>query len=164
MNFILRRWELQDLGSLVKHANNYKIARYLTDTFPYPYTLDDGLHYIKLVSEETPIRAFAIDVNGEAVGSIGIFPQSDIHKKNAELGYWLSEQYWGQEIMVKAVQEIVEYGFNTFDITRIFARPFSVNIPLQRVLQKAGFVKEATFEKTIFKNGEYIDEIYYLYI
>jgi RimJ/RimL family protein N-acetyltransferase len=31
----------------------------------------------------------------------------------------------------------------------------------QRALEKAGFVLEAKLEKTIFKNGEYIDELIY---
>lgn len=161
MNFTLREWRAEDLDNLVKHANNYKVARYLTDAFPYPYTSKDGQQYLEFISTDNPAKVFAIDVDGEAIGCIGIFPQSDIHRKNAEMGYWLSEQYWGRGIMVKAIKEIVKYGFNTFDIIRIFARPFNVNIQSQRVLQKAGFVKEAVFQKTVFKNGEYVDEIYF---
>jgi len=30
MNFILRPWIIEDLDSLVKYANNYKIAKNLT--------------------------------------------------------------------------------------------------------------------------------------
>ena len=158
MNFTLREWRIEDIENLVKHGNNYNVAQYLTDAFPYPYTFEDGQQYLEFISKDNPTKVFAIDIDGETVGSVGIFPQSGIHRKNAELGYWLSEQYWGQGIMVKA---IIEYGFKTFDITRIFARPFSINIQSQRVLQKAGFVKEAIFQKTVFKNGEYIDEIYF---
>lgn len=161
MNFILRKWEVGDINNLVKHANNYNVSRYLTDAFPYPYTFEDGQQYLEFISKDNPTKAFAIDVDGETIGAIGLFPQTDIHRKNAELGYWLSEQYWGQGIMVRAIKEITEYGFNTFDIIRIFARPFSINIQSQKVLQKAGFVKEGTFQKTIYKNGEYMDEIYF---
>lgn len=95
------------------------------------------------------------------MGSIGIFPQSDIHEKNAEMGYWLSEKYWGLGIMPRAIQEMVEYGFKTFDITRIFARPFSTNRGSQRVLEKAGFELEAKLKKAIYKDGEYLDEWIY---
>lgn len=157
----LRKWEPTDVKNLVKHANNYKIARYLTDDFPFPYTTEAGKGYIQFVSEDNPTKVFAIDIDGEAVGSIGIFPQSGIHRKNAEIGYWLSEEYWGHRIMVKAIKKIVEYGFNTFDITRIFARPFNINMQSQKVLQKAGFIEEATFRKSVFKNEEYFDEIFF---
>ncbi|MFT5765883.1 MAG: ribosomal-protein-alanine N-acetyltransferase [Saprospiraceae bacterium] len=56
---------------------------------------------------------------------------------------------------------MVDYGFNTFDINRIFARPFGNNIGSQKVLEKAGFVLEGKFEKAIFKNEVYLDELVY---
>jgi ribosomal-protein-alanine N-acetyltransferase len=55
------------------------------------------------------------------------------------------------------------FTFKTYDITRIFARPFGTNKASQRVLEKAGFILEGKFEKTIFKNGEYEDELIYAY-
>ena len=88
-------------------------------------------------------------------------PQADVHRKNAELGYWLAEPYWGQGIITRAITRMVSYGFEHWDIHRIFARPFGTNIASQRALEKAGFVLEARFEKTIFKNGEYLDELVY---
>ena len=73
----------------------------------------------------------------------------------------LSQEYWGQGIMTEAVRQLVEYAFQTFDITRIFARPFGTNKSSQRVLEKSGFALEARFEKTLFKHGEFIDELVY---
>jgi len=161
MNYKLRPFRDSDLASLVKYANNYNIAKFLTNQFPHPYTDDDGRKFISSVANNNPTNVFAIEVNGEAVGSIGIFPQSDIHKKNAEMGYWLAEPFWGNGIITRAIGEIVEYGFKTFDITRIFARPFSTNLASHRVLEKAGFVCEARLKNALYKNGEYMDELIY---
>ena len=157
----LRKWCDSDLESLAKYADNYEIARFLTDAFPYPYTVEDAKAYILMVKDENPVKCFAIDLNGEAIGSIGIFPQADVHRKNAEMGYWLAEEFWGQGIMPEAIGQIVDYGFRTFDITRIFARPYGHNLKSQRVLVKAGFVLEARFEKALFKHGEFVDELIY---
>ena len=77
------------------------------------------------------------------------------------MGYWLAEQYWGQGIITEAIRQMAEYSFTTLDIDRIFARPFGTNTASQRALEKAGFILEARFEKTIFKNGEYQDELFY---
>lgn len=161
MKYKLRDWVITDLENLVKHANNYNIAKWLTDAFPYPYMENDGKAFIEMVLNNTHSKVFAIDVNGEAVGSIGIFPQSDIHAKSAEIGYWLSEEYWGNGIISRAVQEIVDYGFRTYDIIRIYARPFSTNKGSQRALEKAGFILEARLKKALYKNGEYMDELIY---
>lgn len=157
----LRPWKESDLDNLVKHANNYHVAKNLTNAFPYPYTRQDGEKYISSTLQIEPARLFAIDVKGQAVGSIGFFPQSDIHAKNAEMGYWLAQEYWGQGIMTEAVEKLVEYAFGKFDITRIYAGPFGTNKASQRVLEKSGFTLEACFKKALFKHGKFIDEMIY---
>lgn len=161
MRFSLRPWTLHDLESLVKFANNKNIANYMTNKFPHPYTKENAKQFIELASKQNPHHIFAIDINGQAVGGIGIHPQDDIHCKNAELGYWLAEPFWGQGITTKAIIKMVDHGLMNFDITRIFARPFGTNAASQRVLEKTGFKLEARFEKTLFKNGEFIDELIY---
>ena len=161
MNINLRKWNETDLDCLVKYANNQNIAKWMTNGFPYPYNYEDGKAYLSMIANNNPVKVFAIVINDEAVGSVGIFPQADVHEKNAETGYWLAEKYWGKGIMAKAVKEIVDYGFRTFDIVRIFAHPFATNINSQRVLEKTGFVLEARLKKALFKNGEFIDELIY---
>ncbi len=161
MEFKLRPWRTNDIDSLVKFANNYNIAKNLTNQFPYPYTKEAGEKYLAMVTQDNPTKIFAIEIHGEAVGSIGVFPQPDIHSKNAEMGYWLAEDYWGQGIVCEAIKQMVVYGFDTFDINRIFARPFGTNLRSQRVLEKAGFSLEATFKQALFKNGTFVDELIY---
>ncbi|HMT29330.1 MAG TPA: GNAT family protein [Bacteroidia bacterium] len=161
MEIQLRPWDISDLNNLVKYGNNIKIASNLTDTFPHPYTENDGIAFIERVTKDKPVKVFAIELNKEAIGSIGLFPQQDIFRKNAELGYWIAEPFWGQGITTKAIQLITEYGFKNLDLVRIFARPFGTNIGSQRALQKAGFKLEAKYENTIFKNGVFLDELVY---
>lgn len=160
-DFSLRPWLDEDLDELVRHANNPKIAGKLTNAFPYPYTRESGKGFIEMVSQFSPPRIFCISKVGKPIGAIGIHPQSDIWSKNAELGYWLAEPYWGKGIVTAAIKVITRYGFDTFPIDRIFARPFSGNIGSQKVLEKCGFVLEAKLNGTICKNGEVFDELIY---
>lgn len=161
MNFKLRPWNINDLESLVQHANNPKIAKFMTDGFPHPYTKEKGISFIEMATKDSPIHIFAIDMDGKAVGGIGIHPQQDIMKKNAELGYWLGEEYWGKGIVSGAIKQVIDFAFTTYDINRVFARPFGTNVASQKVLEKCGFKLEARLEKVIFKNGEYLDELIY---
>jgi [ribosomal protein S5]-alanine N-acetyltransferase len=159
--FTLRKWSAEDMDSLVKYANNPAIAQNLTNQFPHPYTTSDGIAFINMTMQHIPTQIFCIDVNGMAAGAIGIHQQQDIFCKNAELGYWLAEPFWGLGIITSAVMQMVDYGFQQFAVERIFARPFGTNIGSQKVLEKAGFTLEATLEKTIYKNGTYQDECIY---
>lgn len=161
MEFTLRPWTYTDLDSLVQYANNFKIAQYMTDQFPHPYTFDNAKAFIDFATKSLPYNILAIEVHNEAIGGIGIHPQSDIQRKNAELGYWLAEPFWNKGIITKAITEMVAYGFAHWDINRIFARPFGANTASQRVLEKAGFILEARLEKTLYKNGIYYDELIY---
>ncbi|GAB4407325.1 MAG: GNAT family N-acetyltransferase [Bacteroidia bacterium] len=161
MDFTLRPWKPGDLDSLVQYADNFQIAKNLTNQFPHPYRREHGEAFLHMAVQDTPPRILAIDIGGRASGGVGIHPQSDIYCKNAELGYWLAEPFWGQGIMTRVVQEMVGYGFRHWDIDRVFARPFGTNIASQRVLEKAGFVLEARLERTLFKNGSYLDEYIY---
>jgi [ribosomal protein S5]-alanine N-acetyltransferase len=158
---LLRPWKPGDLPNLIKYGDNKRIAKNMSDAFPSPYTEEKGKSFIENATKNSPVRIFAIDMDGEAIGGIGIHPQSDIHCKNAELGYWLAEPFWGKGIITTAIKEITAYTFANFEIERIFARPFGTNIPSQKALEKAGFKLEACFEKTLFKRGEYLDELIY---
>ena len=161
MDFTLRPWNIQDVPSLVRHANNIRVARYMTDAFPHPYTEENGMNFVAFATKDNPIHIFAIDVAGEAVGGIGVHPQQDIMRKNAELGYWLGEQYWGNGIITRAIPQIVDFAFKTYDITRVYARPYGNNPRSQKVLEKCGFQLEARIRNNIFKNGEVLDELIY---
>jgi ribosomal-protein-alanine N-acetyltransferase len=161
MQFELRPFHLSDLSSLVKHANNYNIAKNLSNKFPFPYTQDHGVAFINLALSVNPLQIFAIVVNGQVAGSIGVHPQADFYCKNAEMGYWIAEEFWGQGIVPEAVKLMVNYGFKTFDITRIYARTFDTNFKSQRVLEKVGFTLEAELKETFYKNGTVYDELIY---
>jgi ribosomal-protein-alanine N-acetyltransferase len=159
--FKLRAFNLDDLDDLVKYANNAKIARNLTDMFPHPYGPEDGKKFIKMAMTHDPQQIFAIAIDGKASGAIGIHPQSDIQRRNAELGYWLAEPFWGRGIVTSAIKLLVPYAFENFDIDRIYARPFGSNKASQKVLEKAGFAFEYRFKNTLIKNGVYEDEVFY---
>jgi len=161
MEFKLRPWHLDDLQDLITYANNPKIANNLTDEFPHPYLKEHGVTFIKMASNDNPTLIFAIEVDGIASGGIGLHQQTDLHKKNMELGYWLADIHWGKGIMSASVKQMIAYGFKTFPINRIYARPFGTNMGSQRVLQKAGFTLEGRFKKGIYKNGQYLDELIY---
>ena len=149
---LLRPWRLEDAGSLCVHANNSKVSENLRDVFPFPYTLLDAEYFIKNIASSTTNLILAIEIDGEAVGSIGILPQTDVYQKSAELGYWLGEKYWRKGIASEAVATIVAYAFNIYDINRIYASVFERNTASMRVLEKCGFAREAILHKAVVKN------------
>ena len=75
MDCKIRKWKLTDAGDLAAALSNKKILDNLRDGLPYPYAEQDARDYISamLSVDENETFAFAITVDGRAVGSIGVF-------------------------------------------------------------------------------------------
>ena len=159
---ILRPWAITDAPQLALVANNKKIADNIRDGLPIPYTNKDGQDWLnQIIPENNPPRFFAIVTDEEVVGNIGIVTKTDIYRKNLEIGFFISEKFWGKGIATKAIKAAVSYAFRKFDIVRIYAEVFSDNIGSRRALEKAGLKLEATIKKNIFKNGVIKDSCIY---
>jgi len=157
----LRPWKPGDEESLVRHANSRKIWRNLRDSFPNPYTFADAQRWIEAANPTSLITNFAIVVDGEAVGGIGLALKDDVFRRSAEIGYWLGEEYWGRGIVSEAVRSLTDYAFATFDLCRVYAGVFEWNPASMRVLEKAGYEFECRLKKSVTKDGETIDELIY---
>lgn len=157
----LRKIQKEDAETLVSLANNVKIAQNLRDGFPSPYTFDDALKFIDDAQSVQPTKRFCIEKDGIYVGNIGLHPQDDIYRMNAEIGYFIGEPYWGQGIATQAVKMITAYGFNQLNIHRIFAGVFSYNDASRKVLENAGFEFEGRSKEAVYKKGKYYDELRY---
>ena len=160
-DIVLRPWSSSDAPELTRLANNPKIAQFMTDGFPHPYTQGDAEKFISFATSHQLVRIFAVEYKGQLAGGIGLHPQQDISRKNAELGYWIAEPFWGLGIATQAVRMITASGFGLAGVSRIYARPFGTNVASQRVLAKAGYKLEAIIPGGFFKGGQYIDEHIY---
>ena len=155
----IREWRPGDEESLVLHANNRNVSRNLRDAFPYPYTMADATRWIETAGAADPLTSFAIEVDGSAVGGIGIVLKDDVYRRSAEIGYWLGEEFWGRGIVTEALEIMTDYAFSTWDLCRISAGVFEWNPGSVRVLEKAGYQFEGRMRKAVTKDGETIDEL-----
>ena len=157
----LRPWRQADGPSLVKYANNSNVARQLRDRFPHPYTAADARQFIQSIANARPATTFAITVDGQAVGGTGFAPGADVERFSAEVGYWLGEPFWGRGITAEAVRLVSDYAFGTCNMLRLFALPFADNVQSIRVLEKAGYTREAILRAGSVKEGRPRDQALY---
>jgi RimJ/RimL family protein N-acetyltransferase len=159
---VLRPWSISDAPQLAVIAGNKKISDNLRDGLPFPYTLKDAQSWLSIIlPENNPPKFFAITLDRQVVGSIGIVSKTDIYRKNFEIGFFISEYFWGRGIATKAIKAAVSYAFREFDIVRVYAEVFSDNLASRRALEKAGLKLEATLAKNIIKNGIIKDSCIY---
>jgi ribosomal-protein-alanine N-acetyltransferase len=159
--FTLRHWQLADAPALQKHADNPKVPANLLDRFPSPYSLADAEAFINVMVNKLTVTNFAIEINGEVAGGIGLDFRDDVYRKSPLIGYWLSEQYWGHGIMTEAVKLVTQYAFTYFDAICVLAFIFDRNAASKRVLERAGYTQQGVIKQSVIKAGEVMDEHIY---
>jgi ribosomal-protein-alanine N-acetyltransferase len=157
----LRRWRKSDAGSVVRHANNFNVAKHLRDRFPHPYTGRDAHAFLEVACDAEPQTNFAIDVEGAAVGGFGYVPGTDVERYSAEVGYWLGEGMWGRGIATEALGLFTRYAFAELRLLRLFALPLADNIASIRVLEKAGYTREGILRSSCVKYAVPRDQAIY---
>ena len=155
---IVRDWRVEDASSLARHANNRRIWLMVRDRFPSPYTIEDAEHWVHHCVRALPATDFAIEVDGESSGGIGVVLCDDVERISAELGFWLGETVWGRGVMTDAVSAFAPWAFERFNLQRIYAHVFERNPASARVLEKAGFSREARLRRAVIKEGQILDE------
>jgi RimJ/RimL family protein N-acetyltransferase len=148
----------------VRHANNRNVWINLRDRFPHPYTAGDARRWLDMVVDQKPETNFAIAVADEAVGGIGFTVQPDVARRSAEIGYWLSVDFWGRGITTEALIAVTDYAFSHYDVCRLFAHVLDWNGASARVLEKAGYTFEGRLRKSVTKDGQTIDQLMYAII
>ena len=161
MDVELREWNRTDAASLAESANDSRIATWLNEGFPYPYTLQDAEKFIEQVLSDDLSIQRAIVAEGKVVGGIGAGRKRGALRYCAELGYWLSPSLWNGGVMTAAVRAFCGEVFETTQISRLQAMVFAPNAASCRVLEKCGFEREGVLRQCVRKDGRCYDAVLY---
>lgn len=133
----------------------------MRDAFPYPYTIEDAATFLELAANGALGKVYGVYDGDIFVGCCSLIPQQDIYRLNAEIGYWIGEPYWGKGYATEVVKLLLNVAFEELNLSRVYAHIFEFNKGSMRVLEKAGFHKEAIIKSSIIKEGKIFDEHLY---
>ncbi|EMR65865.1 hypothetical protein MGN70_002941 [Eutypa lata] len=164
----VRPWEETDVEASAELCNDPEIGRWMRNTFPHPYTLENAKSWVEIAVPKPgkPVHHFVIvsreDGGGAFAGAVGLKVRDDIQARNWELGYWVGRRYWGKGLATAAVGPFVRWAFRSHpDLLRLHAEVFEGNPGSEAVLRKVGFVKEGLLRQAVFKNGVVLDQSVY---
>ena len=158
---VLRPWRAADRDDLIREANNRKVWRNMTHTFPHPYTPDDADLWLAIGANPGASVQLAIEVDGCVAGGIGAIAGEGIFQATAQFGYWLGEAYWGRGIATAAARALADRIGSAGAFARLEAHVFEWNPASMRVLEKAGFTRDAVLRCAATKDGRLIDTVLY---
>lgn len=157
----LRKLKRSDASSIYNNAKNKEISWHTS--LPYPYKLSHAKEFINRCHQNYRNKSaydFGIEKAGKIIGMISLI-KVDFNNRNAEVGYWLGKKYWRKGITEEALKLIIDFGFNSLNLKRIYARVMHPNIASAKLLEKVGFKLEGKLRKHVFRNNKWMDELYF---
>lgn len=161
----LRSIKESDAPSIYKNFYNPEILKWMLFQPPKSFSIKDQKEWIKknlLKVKEHRAYIFGINFekNNEIIGVISL-EKFNWKNKNAQIGYWLSKEYWGKGIIPEAVKTILTFAFKKLKLHRVYGAVFAENLKSQKVLEKCGFIKEGITRHATFRYNKWHDKIRY---
>lgn len=161
---ILGPFAADDAQDLQRMAGAREIAD-TTVSIPHPYVLDHALAWIGNQRRES-VRGratnFAIRLipGSPLIGSAGL-RDIDREHRQAELGFWIGHDWWGQGYAREAAAAVIRFGFESLGLNRICAHHMARNPAAGRVLLHSGMQREGLLRQRVKKWDLYEDVVIY---
>jgi ribosomal-protein-alanine N-acetyltransferase len=162
-DYIIREEQNEDLENFFDYYSRTQVNRYILCNIPK--TLEEARHdfyYWKntFMRGDGCYFAIAKKHNNKMIGSIGLTGFNSYHKR-IEVSYDLSDDYWGQGIMSRALKKICDYGFYEFKVNKIEAHVVPENIASRNLLTRNKFVLEGLLRGHRFHLNEFREVLYF---
>lgn len=156
---VLRPFKIADAEDVARFVGEKVIAAN-TLSIPHPYELqmaEDWIatHAQSYMQDEGINFAITLQEQGNLVGAIGLTLQRGIDR--AEMGYWIGKPHWNKGYASEAARKVVEFGFESWNLERIYARHFADNPASGKVIRNAGLRYEGCLRHHVKKWGQYKD-------
>lgn len=154
-----------DIDALIFLADDDRINRFLRRG---PFSCrDDAVRFLHAHVLLHPwYRAICLS-SGRPVGSVALRPEGSGQgaTRIVSLGYRMAVEFWGRGIATEAVRMATAAAFEEWaDLERVEAMADAENPASQRVLEKAGFVREAVLRRYLVLKGKIRDMVMYSFV
>ena len=159
----LRKLSLDDAPAMFEMRSSEHMMAYIQR--PRAKTTENATKLIEgiiegMLKKENLVWAMSLKNDQKLIGTIGYWRMKHDHLR-AEVGYLLHSDYWQKGYTYEALLKVLKYGFNEMNCHSIEAHLHPDNIASARLLEKAGFVKEAHFKEGFFWEGQFLDSVVY---
>lgn len=92
----------------------------------------------------------------------GVVSFNKIDGANAEIGYWISQDYQGKGIIHSALKLLIKYGFQDLNLSTINIQCAVNNLKSHAVAQRLGFTHVKTIPNNEWLYDHYVDHALYV--
>lgn len=155
----LRSFTREDIPDKVRWINDPVNNRYLH--YELPLQRKKTEEWFARVEHQPDRLDLVIEVGSTPAGLIGLL-EIDEKQKCAEYYICLGESaYRGQGVAARATRMLLNYAFETLELTRIYCYTETKNHEAQTLFERVGFRSEGHAEETLICNHRKADRIVY---
>ncbi|MEZ9231434.1 GNAT family N-acetyltransferase [Vibrio amylolyticus] len=159
-NLIIRDMRFSDEADFVALSQDTKYQRFYEESDCTPEKYKELTHLFVEQSLETPRKAFQLAIEHKQSGQfIGIVCLRLEENQQASMGCGMSREYQGSGLIKEAALALVDYGFTTLKVHRIYAETISKNRSAIKLCQSLGMRQEAHFKEHRFFKNQWWDTI-----
>lgn len=158
----LRHAERDDLPTFIKWLNDPEVRAGISAYLPMSMAEEE--QWFEKTLERPPVeRNLCIEVKRgrgwNLIGNCGYF-NFDYRVHMAEVGIMIGEkEEWGKGYGSEVMRLLLDFGFNTLNLNRIWLRVYADNPRAIRAYEKAGFQHEGRQRQAQFADGAYVDVV-----
>ena len=156
----LRAVERGDVEKLHAWVNDPEVTEGLALYLPMSMRDEEGW-FDRVANRPQPEKPLAIDCReGDGwrlIGNSGFF-DLDSTARSGELGIMIGDKtFWNKGYGTEAMGLLLQHGFMTLNLNRIFLRVYVNNPRAIRSYEKAGFILEGRLRQAVYQHGAYSD-------
>lgn len=138
---IIRPWTLEDVDDLYEYATDPEVGP-SAGWKPHKDKAESE-SIVKMFMDSDETFAVVLKAENKVIGGVGIhrtIPDEQLKdKKQREVGYVLSQKYWGNGYIPEAVELLKAHCFQDLDIEILWCGHYDFNDKSKRVNEKCGF-------------------------
>ncbi|QTD43341.1 GNAT family N-acetyltransferase [Sporosarcina sp. Te-1] len=158
----LRELTLEDWNGVHSYASLEKVSRYQawgpnteTETYEFVRTIVED-------AERSPRTRFVfavIHMEQQKLVGAGEINIRSIHHRQGEIPYIIHPDYWGQGLATETARLLIQFGFHSLHLHRIFGTCDPRNKASASVLEKVGMKKEGQLRQNMRIENEWRDSM-----
>jgi len=142
---ILRHQVIEDFDDLWALYQNPDITKYIPDAPRSREEAQEELEWHKNGHPKHPELGLWATIHketGKFIGRCGLLPWDIEGAHEVEVAYTIAQEYWRQGLASEAAQGILQYGFETLNLSRLICLIEPENVGSQKVAEKIGMSLE----------------------
>lgn len=151
----LRALTAKDAETTWQWRNRDEI-QYFFAGHPFPVNYEKEAKWLEsTLLQNTPHTYFGVEFDGKLVG-ITSLRNIDQLNRQAEFAIFIIET---RGIGQDATNQTLNFAFQDLGLERVWLKVMTDNAPAIKLYQKCGFVEEGVMRKSVFKKGQFVDQI-----